>query len=208
MLGDDTGPFPDYTDPGATGSHVRRPCRVEELLPRTDRLGRREIGVEARPVVVIVAAQQLDPTLLGDRASRLRRIEDKQRSGPPADLVVGEIADPVGSVAVGGNELASERVYPGLGLGRKRVEPMKAREPPELEVDDGGKFERLRGQRPAARAIKAPRKQPAAGLGGPICERRRKRCPVITGITLSDLLVLEFAAIEHVDAKAEKALAA
>src|SRR5439155_20059656 len=104
--------------------------------------------------------------------------------------------------------ITGERVHPGLGLGSERVEPVKPRQPPEFEVDDRWESKHLRGQRPAARAVEAPREQPLPGLGGPIRERGCERLPAVAGISYPDLLALEIAAVEHIDAEAEETLAA
>src|SRR5215467_6096465 len=104
--------------PAATRLHSRKLRGREELVPRTDAGRRQEVDGKTRPVVGIMAAQQLDPTLLGDRAGGLCRVKDEQGAGPPADLVIREIADPIGTAAIGGDELAGERVHAGLGVRR------------------------------------------------------------------------------------------
>src|ERR1700730_3330591 len=194
MLGDHAGPFAHNADPGAAGFHSRPLRRGEELIPRSDPFRRLEIGGKAVPVTFVVASQQLDPALLGRCTRRFRRIEDEQRPRPPSNLVVGEITDPVRGVAIGGDELAGERVHPGRGLGRERVEPVKARAAPEFEVDDRGELEHLRRQRPATGAVEPPREEPVAGLCGPILERRGEGFPTVAGISLADLRVIGTAA--------------
>ena len=150
--------------------------------------------------------QGLDPVLLGRRICRLHRIKDKQRAGPPADLVVGKITDPIGRIAVGRHELASERHHPRRGLWRERVEPVKARAAPELEVDNGRQVQFLRWQGPAAGAVEPPGGEAAAGRLDPGLLARRERRPAV--IDFAGLLAKRIAAVEGVDPKAQKRLTA
>ena len=93
-----------------------------------------------------MAAQQRDPALLGVGGGRLHRVVAEQRAGPPADLVVGKIADAVGRAAKRRDRLSGNRHHAALGFRRKRVEPVKFGAPPEFEVDDGGEPQFLRRQ--------------------------------------------------------------
>ena len=154
----------------------------------------------------IVPAQRLDPALFGRRAGRLHRIEHKQRAGPPADLVVGEIADPIGVAAIGRDELAGERHHPGCGRRRERIEPVEARLAAELEVDDRRQAQDLRRERPAAGAVEPPGREPPSRGGDPLRPGRVERGPAVPDLAV--LAAVGIAAIERVDAEAEKALAA
>ncbi len=163
MARDDAGPLAHDMDPGAARPHPRHPGRGEQLRPRIDARRRHKIGGKARPITAIVVLQRLDPALLRCRIRRLHRIEDEQRPSPPADLVVGEIADAIGGVAIGSDELAGERHHPRLGLGRERVEPVKAGVAAEFEIDDGRQAQLLRRQGPAPRTVEPPGGEPPAG---------------------------------------------
>src|SRR5579885_1527688 len=135
-----------------------------------------------------------------------RRVVDEQRAGPPADLVVGEIADAVGRAAVGRDRLARHRHHPRRGLRRERVEPVKLGAAAELEVDDRRQAQPLRRQRPAAGAVEAPGEEAAAGGRDPGVKARREGVPGI--IDLAAALALRIAAVEGIDAEAVEALAA
>ncbi len=151
-------------------------------------------------------AQGLDPALFRRRARRLRRIKHKQRPGPPADLVIREVADAIRAVAIGGDQLSRERHHPRLGAGGKRVEPVKARLAPQFEIDDRRQAQHLRRQGPAAGAVEPPFRQPLTGGIDPLRPGRVERGPAVPDLAV--LAAVGIAAVEGVDAEAEKGLAA
>ena len=143
-LGDDAGPFAHRDDALAARPQGRQLLCREQLVPRADSFRRMEIGEEAPPIVAIVLAQHRYPALLGEIVGRFDREEAEQRTGPPADLIVGKIADAVGRAAVRRDQLAGDSIHVGLHVGREWVEPVEFREPAELEVDHGGQPQLLR----------------------------------------------------------------
>src|SRR5438477_6077391 len=150
--------------------------------------------------------QRFDPALLGKRARRLGRIENEQCSGPPADFIIREITYSVGRTAVGRDKLAGQFIHPLLGFWVEWVEPVKPGEATEFEIDNCRKFQGLGRECPAAGAVEAPGEQTVAGFSRPICQSRGKGLPAVPN--LAGLLALGIAAVQDIDPKAEKALAA
>src|SRR5207245_7976113 len=116
-----------------------------------------------------------------------------------------EIADPVGRPAVGRDKLAGQSIHPLFSCRVERIEPMKPCETAEFEIDDGRQRECVRRQRPAARAVEPPREQALPRLRRPIRPGRGERLPAIPNFAA--LLSLGVAAVENIDAEAEKPLA-
>ena len=205
-LGDDAGPLPYRRDAVAARPQGRQLLCREQLAPRADSFRRMEVGGEAPPVIAIVLAQHRDPALLGEIVGRFDREEAEQRAGPPADLIVGKIADAVGRAAIRRDQLAGDSIHAALHAGRERVEPVEFRVPAELQVDDRGQPQLLRRQRPPAGAVEAPGSEPVAGFSDPVCQRRSERLPAV--IDLAVLAALRIPAVEDVDADAVEAVAA
>ncbi len=156
VLGDRSGEAPHRQDAVAARPQLGGSLGGKQRVPRGDAVRRHEIGNEFFPRAAVAVAQQLDPALFGVIACRFRRIEDEERAAPPADLVVAEIADPVGAAFVGRDQLGGERAHRLLGGGIEGIEPMEAGEAAKLEIGDLGELQGARRQRPRASGIETP----------------------------------------------------
>src|SRR6185437_3334106 len=87
----------------------------------------------------------------------------------------------------------------------ERIEPVKLREPPELEIDHGRKLQLLRRQRPRAGRVEAPLLEPRPRVGDPFRKRTGGFVPIVmrpVGARARN------PAIQHIDADREESLAA
>src|SRR5262249_58757464 len=87
----------------------------EQVVERGGPAWRNEVAREGVRRVVVVLAQDGEEALLGGVAGGQLHEEGVQRPVPPADLVVGEVADAVRVAPVGRHQLGGGRTYAGLG---------------------------------------------------------------------------------------------
>ena len=202
-FGDEPGPAPDHLDTGTAGTEARMVGSLgEETVERADAGGRHEVVLEARPVAAVVLAEERDQSLLGLVRRWLLREEVEERAVPPADLVVGEVADAIPVRAVRRHEPVRPGAHPPLGGGGERVDPVERRRLPEREVRDLRHAEHVRRQRPGAGGVEAPPRRPRPRRREPAREIREEARPVIRGPPSN-----RRAPVETVDPDGVKALA-
>ena len=87
------GPGANRSDAVAAGAQTRRRSGGEQIVETRGPRRRDEVALEFVPIVAIALAQHRDETLLGVIFRRVGQKGDKERAVPPADFVIGEIAD-------------------------------------------------------------------------------------------------------------------
>ncbi len=134
LPGDDAGPALDDRHAAARRRAAWSASRpASSASQESTPVRRHEIAREALPVVAIVLAQHRDPALLGEARRRLLAVEHEQRAVPPADFVVGEIADAIRRIAIRLGQQLRLLEHALLGGGIEGIEPVEAGEAAELQ---------------------------------------------------------------------------
>lgn len=188
----------------AAGAQLqRRAARLEPLERVQPRRHRHEVGEQPLPAAVVAVVQQLPQHLLRRELPVELEVPQEQRRAPPADLVVGEVADHARVAALRGDDLARDGAR-GLGLLRiEDVVPVQLGPPAEVDLGHPRQAHHRRLVGPPAGRVEAPRAQAPLGGLAPRGERGVVAAPEI-GAAGARLVVI-VATVDGVDAQREEA---
>src|SRR5208283_1382070 len=99
--GYDTGPAPNQSDAAAAGAHPHPgPMAFQQLAEIRDCRRRHEVCAEASPILPVILADRINQLALGVVGWGLGDVKTKESTTPPADFIVGEIADPFARASI------------------------------------------------------------------------------------------------------------
>src|SRR5215471_17436717 len=177
---------------------------LEECLKGGDAGRWHKVAQKSFPGVSIVLAQERHQLLFGVIRGRELQIISKQRAVPPANFIIREIANAVGTAFVWRHQTMRPGAHVLFHGWAKGIAPDEKRLASEFQVGHERQGELRWRQRPSPGSIKAPGGEPLESGCHPVLERRVERTPVIRQTPFVD--ATRVAAIQHIDANGPKAL--